>query len=47
MKAIAAAFATLCTISMASAQTLDDLKNDGKNTDNILTYGHGLSPAAP
>src|SRR4030095_15716537 len=25
----------------ASAQTLDDLKNDGKNTDNILTYGMG------
>ena len=27
----------------ASAQTLDDLKNDGKNTDNILTYGMGYS----
>jgi alcohol dehydrogenase (cytochrome c) len=25
----------------ASAETLDDLKNDGKNTDNILTYGMG------
>ena len=25
--------------AVASAQTLDDLKNDGKNTDNILTYG--------
>jgi alcohol dehydrogenase (cytochrome c) len=25
----------------ASAQTLDDLKNDGKNTDNVLTYGMG------
>jgi len=25
----------------ASAQTLDELKNDGKNTDNILTYGMG------
>ena len=24
-----------------SAQTLDDLKNDGKNSDNILTYGMG------
>src|SRR5262249_41586072 len=22
-------------------QTLDDLKNDGKNTDNVLTYGMG------
>ena len=27
----------------ASAQTLDDLKNDGKNTDNVLTYGMGYS----
>ena len=25
----------------AGAQTLDDLKNDGKNTDNVLTYGMG------
>jgi alcohol dehydrogenase (cytochrome c) len=25
----------------ASAQTLEDLKNDGKNPDNILTYGMG------
>jgi alcohol dehydrogenase (cytochrome c) len=25
----------------AAAQTLDDLKNDGKNTDNVLTYGMG------
>ena len=25
----------------ATAQTLDDLKNDGKNTDNVLTYGMG------
>src|SRR5438094_5105390 len=25
----------------ATAQTLDDLRNDGKNTDNILTYGMG------
>jgi len=24
-----------------SAQTLDDLKNDGRNTDNVLTYGMG------
>ena len=38
---IIAAFATLCMIGTASAQTLDDLKNDGKNTDNILTYGMG------
>src|SRR5256885_9104666 len=36
-----AAFVTLCVIGTASAQTLDDLKNDGKNTDNVLTYGMG------
>ena len=29
--------------SAAWGQTLDDLKNDGKNTDNILTYGMGYS----
>lgn len=27
--------------SLLCAQTLDDLKNDGKNTDNVLTYGMG------
>jgi len=27
----------------ASAQTLEDLKNDGKNPDNVLTYGMGYS----
>ena len=44
MKAIAAAIATLCLIgSGATAQTLDDLKNDGRNTDNILTYGMGYA----
>ncbi len=26
-----------------SAQSLDDLKSDGKNTDNVLTYGMGYS----
>ncbi|MBV8835775.1 MAG: PQQ-dependent dehydrogenase, methanol/ethanol family, partial [Alphaproteobacteria bacterium] len=32
----------LCLLGgAASAQTLDDLKNDGRNTDNILTYGMG------
>jgi len=31
--------ALLCTA--VSAQTLDDLRNDGQNTDNILTYGMG------
>ena len=25
----------------ANAQTMDDLKNDGKNTDNVLTFGMG------
>lgn len=24
-----------------SAQTLEDLRNDGKNTDNVLTFGMG------
>src|SRR5438445_9732738 len=44
MKAIAVAIATLCLFgSGASAQTLDDLKNDGRNTDNILTYGMGYA----
>jgi alcohol dehydrogenase (cytochrome c) len=38
--AVSAAVLLLMTIS-ASAQTLDDLKNDGKNTDNVLTYGMG------
>ena len=38
--AIAVAVLALATVS-ASAQTLDELKNDGKNTDNVLTYGMG------
>src|SRR5260221_852438 len=36
-----AAVLSLFLGAAASAQTLDDLKNDGKNTDNILTYGMG------
>src|SRR3954470_24205601 len=28
-------------VAPACAQTLEDLKNDGKNTDNVLTYGMG------
>src|SRR5258708_20972247 len=40
MKFLASAAAILL-FSAATAQTLDDLKNDGKNTDNILTYGMG------
>jgi alcohol dehydrogenase (cytochrome c) len=42
MKFIASAIAVLCLSAAAvTAQTLDDLKSDGKNTDNILTYGMG------
>jgi alcohol dehydrogenase (cytochrome c) len=28
---------------LVSAQTLDELRNDGKNTDNVLTYGMGYN----
>ena len=42
MRVIASAASMLLLLgAAASAQTLDDLKNDGKNTDNILTYGMG------
>src|SRR6266853_961727 len=42
MKFIASASAVLCLSTAAvTAQTLDDLKSDGKNSDNILTYGMG------
>ena len=42
MRLIASAASILLALgTAASAQTLDDLKNDGKNTDNILTYGMG------
>ena len=42
MKSIASAASILLLLgAAASAQTLDDLKNDGKNTDNVLTYGMG------
>jgi alcohol dehydrogenase (cytochrome c) len=39
----ASAIATLILLGAAPAwsQSLDDLKNDGKNTDNVLTYGMG------
>src|SRR5262245_10028376 len=40
LSACAAVLFLLITTS-ADAQTLDDLKNDGKNTDNVLTYGMG------
>src|SRR3954449_1040363 len=42
MKQLALAAAIVSFIAVAaSAQTLDELKNDGKNPDNILTYGMG------
>src|SRR5437773_12082385 len=45
MKFIASVAAALYLFAVsASAQTLDDLKNDGKNTDNVLTYGMGDHP---
>jgi alcohol dehydrogenase (cytochrome c) len=42
MKLIATASAVLLLASGAvSAQSLEELRNDGRNTDNILTYGMG------
>ena len=42
MKQLALAAAIVSFVCTgASAQSLDDLKNDGKNTDNVLTYGMG------
>ena len=38
--AIAAAIVLLAALA-GHAQSLDDLKNDGKNPDNVLTYGMG------
>jgi alcohol dehydrogenase (cytochrome c) len=44
MKQLACATAILALVCTgATAQSLDDLKNDGKNTDNVLTYGMGYS----
>jgi alcohol dehydrogenase (cytochrome c) len=40
LSAFAAVLFLLAT-SPTAAQTLEDLKNDGKNTDNVLTYGMG------
>jgi len=42
MKHIAFAAGVLLATS-AGAQTLDELRNDGKNTDHILTYGMGYA----
>src|SRR6266478_8992607 len=41
MKSTFAAAVLLLGVSAASAQTSDELKSDGRNTDNILTYGMG------
>src|SRR5215813_13329363 len=41
MKPTAAAFVLVLLAGSASAQTLDELKNDGRNSDNVLTYGMG------
>src|SRR5207253_9194363 len=41
MKPLTTAALLLLLAGPTSAQTLDDLKNDGKNPDNILTYGMG------
>jgi alcohol dehydrogenase (cytochrome c) len=44
MKATAStAIFFLAFAASVSAQTLDELRNDGKNTDNVLTYGMGYS----
>jgi len=41
MKTTSLAIMLALFASAAAAQTLDDLRNDGKNTDNVLTYGMG------
>ena len=41
VKASAIAALILLVAAPAWSQSLDDLKNDGKNTDNVLTYGMG------
>jgi alcohol dehydrogenase (cytochrome c) len=41
MKTLTSAALLLLLAGPASAQTLDDLKNDGRNPDHILTYGMG------
>ncbi len=41
MKAISVAAVLLLAGSAALAQTTDELNNDGRNTDNVLTYGMG------
>src|SRR6202011_3100450 len=41
MKPLTTAALLLLLAGPTSAQTLDDLKTDGRNPDNILTYGMG------
>jgi alcohol dehydrogenase (cytochrome c) len=41
MVRVALVAALLTAIGPVSAQTLDDLNNDGRNSDNVLTYGMG------
>src|ERR1700730_16613472 len=41
MKPLTTAALLLLLAGPTSAQSLDDLKNDGRNPDNILTYGMG------
>src|SRR5580692_5697044 len=43
MKITTAAAVLVLMAGGAAAQTLDDLKKDGANTDNVLTYGMGYS----
>ena len=43
MKLKLAAALLLCAAGGALAQSDADLKNDGKNTENVLTYGMGYS----
>ncbi|MEO7725884.1 MAG: hypothetical protein ABIS45_01365 [Burkholderiales bacterium] len=44
MKRIALTASIFCLgVAAASAQTLDEPKADGKNPDNVLTYGMGYS----
>ena len=42
MKRLASATALFLLVTNAAySQSLDELRNDGKNTDNVLTYGMG------
>jgi alcohol dehydrogenase (cytochrome c) len=43
MKAVAIVALVLLAGEPAWSQTSDDLRNDGRNTDNVLTYGMGYS----